>query len=557
MDYNDLRNYIFRYIRQFTPYKDSEFYQVLVSFLEEELLKDSYENIPEQFKVLFEEHSLDTYLYDIVLRSIGYPRDLVESLPSTHKQIILNTFSDYNTRKGTLKIIREIASSFGDPINIYELYADFKYNSGIWDWWFVPKVIYENTDLEAEIKYYDNIYNDTPTYFVSKQQLHNYLIDERISLPIKSNLLLLTLANQTSANELTILTMMTALHHFKDSLIEINMNNGTYEISLIGLYQLWNYLLSYYHGKVNTARVEGEIVYFDISGATFYYTLEEGLPNSIKTVHEKYNDLLYADEIRTFYKEYIADIFTKNAPSTIATITTLRKSLLYSIDIDLLVYIENQIETSTDIESEIVSILQELKESIKVYINNSNDDLLYEYKDYILDVFELSIIVPAKTTTYKLIDFFKPFHTQLISEQKLIVKNDSKFNNAGILDSYRMFVIRDFPGTAMVISDDMYFNERILGSFSVTTTYIETNLETIYNSFEIGDQIFIRPQDCPTDPNGPYRPYTYEHLNIIVAKEIVSETEYRLILETEFTGTVGLYNSVYKRYHMLQLEGDI
>jgi hypothetical protein len=231
--------------------------------------------------------------------------------------------------------------------------------------------------------------------------------------------------------------------------------------------------------------------------------------------------------------------------------------LLYSIDIDLLVYIENQIETSTDIESEIVSILQELKESIKVYINNSNDDLLYEYKDYILDVFELSIIVPAKTTTYKLIDFFKPFHTQLISEQKLIVKNDSKFNNAGILDSYRMFVIRDFPGTAMVISDDMYFNERILGSFSVTTTYIETNLETIYNSFEIGDQIFIRPQDCPTDPNGPYRPYTYEHLNIIVAKEIVSETEYRLILETEFTGTVGLYNSVYKRYHMLQLEGDI
>lgn len=558
MDYNDLRNYIFRYVRQFPPFKDSEFYQVLVSFLEEEFLKDSYETIPEQFKILFEEHSLNTYLYDIVLRSIGFPRDLVESLPSTHKQIILNNFSDYNTRKGTFKIVREIASSFGDPINIYELYADFRYYSGDWDWWFLPKEVYRNIDLDPDPRNYDDIYHGTPTYFVSKQQLHNHLIAETISLPIKTNLIMLTLSADVNSDELNVLTMMTALHYFKDELVTIPMGSETYEVSLIGLYQLWNYLLSYYYGNVSSSNLEGEIVYFDISGATFYYTLEEGLPNSIKTIIEEYDKLVYADEIREFYNKCIADVFSKNAPSTISTMSTLRKSLLYMVDINLIEYIESKLKTSTDIESEIASILQELKELIKLHINNSEEELFFEYQDYILDIFELSIIVPDKTTTYKLIDFFKPFHTQIIAEHRQTVKNDSKFNNAGILDSYRMFVIRDFPGTIMSISDDAYFNDRIDGLFNITQSYIETEDESIYDLFEVGDGVFMRPQDCPTDTTGPHiRPYTYEHLNTIIAKELVSGPKWRLILETDFTGTVGAYSAIYKRYHMLQLEGEI
>ena len=554
MNYEDLRSYIFQYIRQFSPYKDTEFYQVLVSFLEEIYLKDSYTVTPEQFKILFEEHTLNVHLYDIVLRSLGFPRTLIESLPSTHKQILLNDFSDYNNRKGTLRLIREISAAFNDPINIYELYIDFRLLNSTWDWWFIPRELYRNVDRAPVPKLYDFIYNSTPTYYVSKQQFHNWFLAEQISLPIKSNLIMLSMSNETAADEMSIMTMMTSLHYFKDENVNVTMRNGIYEVSLIGLYQLWHYLLAYHRGEINSTQVDGEIVYFDISGATFYYTLEEGLPNSIKTIQEEYDALLETDEIWAFHKKYIEDVFKKVAPTSISDLTTLRKSLLYSVDIDLINYIETQLETATDIETEIVSIMQEIRESIVVHILNNEDDLMHEYKEDLLNAFELSIIVPDKTTTYKLIDFIKPFHTQIVAERRQIISNRSKFNNAGILDHYRMFVIRDYRPTICAISDDVYFCERIEGQFTLSATNEILTTIDIIALFAIGDQLFIRPQDLNgySDPI-PDDIYSLEHLTTIVDIVQIGESEYwNIVIESPYTGIIGLFNATYKRYHLLQ-----
>lgn len=561
MDYDDLKSYMFQYVRQFLPYKDDELYQVLIKFLEDELLYDSYVNIPEKFKVLFEDHTLNTYLYDVVLRSLGFPRDMVESLPTTHKQIVLSTFNDYHNRKGSFKIIKEVGAAFSEPINLYELYADFRCVSGEWNWWFTPKEIYCAIDGEPDYEDYDEIYNDTPTYFVSKQQLHNLMLEEQISLPIKTNLIKLSMEDQTDSDEMNILVMMTTLHYFKDEIIDIQLQEGAYDVSLHGVYQLWNYLLSRYRGEVSSVAVDGEIVYYDISSTIFPYTLETGLDNSIATIVEEYDALMYADEITAFYQKYIEGVFQASVPSTIQTIATLRKSVLYSVDIDLMDEIDEMLDSATSETTEILLILQELRDSIIMYIASSGDSLLVEYQDYILTAFEISILSPSDTTTYKLIDFFKPFHTQVIAKKQQVVTNKSKFNNTGIVDDDSMIILRDYPGTVYQISDDVYFMDRFETTFELTEFTITFTDETVFNKFNIGDQILVNDEDCidntGTTIDGSWSVtdlVKYNPERIVTIKEMDNLT---LTFESGFYGLLGTYNAIYHRYHITELEGEL
>lgn len=561
MDYNNLKEYMFQYVRQFLPYKDDELYQIVIKFLEDDFLYDLYVNVPDRFKVLFEEHTLNIYMYDVILRSLGFPRDMVESLPSAHKQIILSTFSDYYNRKGTFKLIKEICSAFNEPINLHELYVDFKYNSGRWDWWFVPKEVYCNIDKERQYDSYDDIYHATPTYFVSKQQLHNHLLAEKITLPIKTNLIKLSIQDQTNSDEINILTMMTTFHYFKDEMIEIQMKEGVYDVSLHGVYQLWNYLLSEYRGEVNTVEIDGEIVFYDISGETFPYTLQPGLVNSINSIINKYNALRTADEITNFYITYVEDVFRTSIPSTIHTISTLKKSVQYSVDSDLVSYVDEQIASATNITSEIILLLQELRNSIIIHIEADGGVLMQQYKNYILSMFEMSFLSPTTTTSYKMINFLKPFHTQLIAKKQQVVTNKSKFNNAGVLDSYRMFVIRDYPGTVYQISDDVFFMDRIDDTIILSEFYVDFTTQTAIDNFNIGDQILLNDEDCIANTGHTFGPI-YDDIRTIKYNPdrtaIVGEKDgLRLIFENGFIGFLGTYNGIYRKYHITAAVGEI
>jgi len=173
MDYDKLKDYFYRYIKQYIPYSDDDFHQVLINFLQDSYLKNTYVDIPSQFKTLFEEHLLEPELYNVILISLGYPKDLVESISDAHKEILLMNFTDYHSNKSTLGFFQDVCSNFLDYINLYELYLHHNVND-ITDWKLIPKIVYENSSTILQEINYEEVYNAIPTTLLSTQLLNGY-----------------------------------------------------------------------------------------------------------------------------------------------------------------------------------------------------------------------------------------------------------------------------------------------------------------------------------------------------------------------------------------------
>lgn len=547
MEYTELKEYFSKYVRQYLPYKDDEFFQIITAFLDEEYLYNTYVDIPEKFKILFEEHTISTTLYDIILQSVGYPLSLLNNMPLLHKEIILNRFTDYARNKSELGFIRELCTSFNESINVYELYIDFKYVSRDYNWYFIPSEIYQSIKERMDPIDYDEVYHGVPTYYIPKEHFNNLYSSHSITLPIKSNLIMISLSSSKDSDELYNLTSAATLYYFKEDYVVLKMKDSEFTITLMGLYQLWNYVLSYFRGIIQSADVNRPVTYYDLTGSSFPYTIESGLPNSIDRLMMEYEMIEDPDVLMEFYKEKVQDVFQANIPTVIKTVDGLRRSLIYNVDIELVKYCENKIDDSeSDRLSETYSLLNYFRESLMGWIAAHANTLMPEYQDYLIDNFELSLLVPTNTTTWRMIEHFKPFHTQLLARHRKTVINKSKFNRVLVRDHYRMFVTRDFPVTVCAISTELWFSERIDGECNfVQDSDLVIVTEGIANQFKFDgtEYIYCKPDD------GSY----FEIENAVKVLEVNENGGmYMITLEKPYAGISTFVQACYRRYHLPQ-----
>jgi len=544
-----LNEYFDKFIKPYHPYEDKEFYQILIKFIQDRFLVDTYDEVPKNFKILFEDHTLIADIYDVVLESLGYDKTLLNELSFNQKRIILNNFTDYHRDKGDLKSIKTICKMFNEPISLYELYIDYRVSTSLFDWYFIPKpIVLSPTTKKDDIipLDYDEIYNGTPSYFVNKASLINAYRNKAIKLPLKSNLMLLEVSSTTSADELTNLTISTTLFHFQELVIPIYINQNNYSISIIGLYQLWNYLLMFLYNKVDSFETAKPILLYNLDVEEFQYTLDESQPNNLQSVINEYNSLTGLTDITEFYDTKFKSVFLDYVTPHVVSIDTIRRNLAFKIDINLLQNIDNLLK---DKSAEIISsILSDLRNSLVNYINTINEDPLFEeYSSVLLNVFELALVNPLNTGSYKLIDYFKPYHTQLISKFKYGIEYKSKFTNTLLKQTVR-FVTHQYEASACVISDDVWFSDRLEGTCNVM------NSTEIVVTDEIADQF-----DAPWE-NYIYWKDEYSRFPIDLSQRVVSKfwTDgspgyWTLVLESNWEGKTGVLDYCYKRYHEIEI----
>ena len=123
--YENILEYFDSYIRPYTPFKDEPAYKSMVSFIVKYYVDLIYNVQPDIFKDLFEKQTIRSEVVDLLLISIGLPENVVRSITTISKYVILKSFSDFERYKGTVKFIRSIGGAFNDVISYYELYIDY------------------------------------------------------------------------------------------------------------------------------------------------------------------------------------------------------------------------------------------------------------------------------------------------------------------------------------------------------------------------------------------------------------------------------------------------
>jgi hypothetical protein len=411
MGYDNFKTFFDMTIRPYRPYTDNSLYSTFFSFLLDPVFKESYDTIPTKFISLFENQTIPSEIYDILLTSLGYPNSFVSSISIFHKKIILNKLSNFNKYKTTLNHFEEICKIFSEPVNLYELYITKKKD----DYFFTPKSIYiSNSEyLTNDIKY-DDVYANVPSYFISKDVINNYYKNESIIFPIKSNLLYFTLSEIIDFSDIKNLITSVVLYHFKDINIPIVFNNGSYIISLNSISQLWFYLLNLYSSNFQLQPISIPITYYDIENSKNKYVLDSIMPGvDIQIVIDAYNKIKTISEVYIFINTYIKPVYSAYPTIQITTLESLRNSLSYQIDIKIIEQIEFILINSANVNQEIFSLLSDVLQSIKTWILNSSDTLLKKYGKYIIEIFHLPFSSIDNSVIYKLVHFFKPYHTEI------------------------------------------------------------------------------------------------------------------------------------------------
>lgn len=547
MEYSAVEQYVEKYIKNLSFAKDQKAFQAVIAVLKDHFLKHSYEDIPYDFKQYVEKQLLSENLYDKLILGVGYPQELVSSLRFSQKKTIVQSLMDYNQYVSTLKYVNKVCQAFKENFNIYELYADRRLmlnpqGQVVRSWVMLPRDIFLSVDKNIGVLDYDEIYNDTPTYFLSKKQLNVLYNSDSLTLPFKTNLILLDMQNIYEENDISHLVASTAFFYYKDLYFSLYFNEDQYDITLSGAYQLWHYMLYKYQGEVTSAQLtSSDLTCYNISSSTFPYTLDPTSPSDIGVLLDEYENLdMSRDSVDEFFDTYFREPFQRANASVNYNLNDFRKRVISTVGTDLVEAVDEYIENSENILFGTINVLGSIEDSLKSIIYTSSDPLMVKYGPYILKLFAPMLIDPKMTATYQILTYFKPYHTQLVTKAKYYVKNNSKFNSA-LIETDSQFVTHTWPTSSAVLSDDYFM------SYSVETGYFEfsNSNEVITDEagalmFSVGDLIYTRniyTADFPTD----------------LAQRIISispqtDGSYKFVLENNWTGLVGTFIRAYKLF---------
>ena len=409
MKLEDLQEYFNLFVIEYLPFKDKDIYQTLSNYLLDYYLPQSYSGIPSSFKAIFEDHIIPVEMYDSFLLSNGFPDYIVSNLLLNEKYTLIQSFMDFNRYKGTLESIRKVSDSFDDRFNIYELYINYIDTGIAYEWVFVPILIYQNPALVDSVTgttfNFEEIISKATHFLISKETLESLRLSQNILLPIKTNLIMLDYKGFSQHSTLVPLYTSTILNHFKEYTIILYLKDGLYKTSLKTFYKLWYYIFFKLY-NVNFIEFNNTFINFNFNKSPFPFTLLD-----LFDIKSSYTNINNKDGLVRFQSEYI-DKFKTFLIANSYTSVDLIASYQLDIPSGLLTYIDNRLG---DRESNNI-VLSELYNSLITWMY-SLQSIYDEYREFLqIFISQLPLInISLETTTsYILINHFKPYHVEVV-----------------------------------------------------------------------------------------------------------------------------------------------
>ncbi len=472
----DIRNFFNTYIKPFLPYKEGKVYDTFINNLTEYYYNQLYLNVPSELKQIYEEANFDVpSIYNKLLIAIGVPEVVIDNLSAVSKIIFLKTLSDFERYKGTVSFFQKVADAFGDRLSIYELFID--YDVATTSWVFKPEMIYlhGNMVLNTTPIPYETIRSAVPSLLLSEEQLQTMYNDEKLILPIKSNLLLLDSDLVTEVSVLYDVIVAIFLHTYKEQYIDIYFTDDYLQtVQLKTLYFLWFYLLTEYYDVSWTAfasKVLLKFVYSDIGFPPFIGTIPTTIDNlyqiidrydNIKVTNTPVRDYDNSQSLRdSLYKDISEAFYTVAADAAAITATDMYNSLV-STNALLINYINTRISSTTSIgkKAEINLILNEIYSSLLLHASMySGDEYFTKYVDYFIRYLPQVLVNPENIPSYTILYNLKPYHVELYSTYNTGILSDDKFNAVYIDDETDLkFLYQIMFASVLSVSDDCFFN---------------------------------------------------------------------------------------------------
>ena len=523
----DVRNFFNSYIKPFAPYSEEKIYDTLINNLVEYYYNYLYFSVPNSLKQFFEEANFGAIeIYDKLLIAIGVPKEIIYNLSVTNKIIFLKTLADFERYKGTVSFFQKVANAFSDRISIYELFIDREGTN----WVFKPVVIYQHSDMDCRLDSipYATIYNSVPSLLVSEEQLEALYEEEKLILPLKSNILLFDNDLVTDVSILYDVIVAVFLHTYKDNYLDIYFQDQSLAVQLKTVYFLWYYLLTRYYNVTWTAfaaRGLLRFVYSDLGFPLFIGTTPTTIDN-LQSIIDRYNDIEIVNasdrdydncqKLRDELFKDISEAFYTFDNSDATTYNDMFNELLIE-NAQLITYIDDRINSShIGQKEEINLILNEIYSSLLLYASTySGDSYFDQYVDYFLRYLPQILVSPDKTVSYTILYNLKPYHVEIYSIWESGIRCSDKFNQVFIDDeSLLRFIYRLSLASVLSFSVDYLFGithnaespvsilsgygfkltvgssstEELLDLFNTCAIYIPIGtLETISNDYSILD----------------------------------------------------------------------
>ncbi len=452
MTKDDIREFFEQYVESYMPFKDSNVFKALVKHLVEYYYDQLYDKNPEYFKVMFEEHEIPIEIYDNLLVSIGVPTPIIRQIPFSAKMILLRSFSDFQRYKSSIKFIQNLGPAFSDKVSVYELFIDYDTVAGDWVLKPIPIFQHPTMDLKEVNVTYDAVYREVPSLLVSKEQLIQLKSEDRLVLPIKSNLLLMDYNLSTDVSMLYNLIVATLIKNISEDLVHIYFSNRSFSISFKSTYFLWYWLITKYY-QTEWSKINFDFLLNFHQDSANPYSLDD-----LDDLMDEYDTIETRDAYMEFYNNRLEPFFGTYYTNPNQYGHNEMESIFDSINTDLREYITDRIDTSLDSEKEIKAIVDEIYNSFMLYFTTNPDLQIKKYSEYFLTYLPQISSKIEETTTYIILYNLKPFHTEIITEVATGVYCDDKENALFLDGTKKHFLFELIASSVFEASDIRWFD---------------------------------------------------------------------------------------------------
>ena len=534
--------YFDEYIKNYTPYKDNKFYTAIIEYIKSSLVDFIYNKNPIQLKSLYENNLIPVEVTHTLLLQLGVPERILNKLSIADQIVFLQSLSDFFRYKGSIDFFKNTSKIFSDDFEIYELYIDFYPSTN--KWVLKPIAILGDPDFHDIISYAD-VYNSVSSVLVSEEQLTEYKNNCEIVLPLKSNLLLLKYYFVQEVNSFLNLVVSTFMKQYGNKQFNIYFLNGSFYVSINQFVYIWFYIiLRLYNG----VWPEYEITKINILLSSFNpYTMED-----IDKLFDEYNKLENSIDALTFFNKNIQLYFNYVYYTSETTVSDME----LNINSDILDYLNTRINNINPnfIKSEYHQILNELLNSFSLYSYTQTDNMYIKYYEYFINFLPQIILNPKETKSYLILSHYKPFHTEIITQQIEYIKVQSKFDLVTPKTIYNFaiqlsnvdacLIIDNFDFLLRYSSLDNYFN--IIEQIFYQITYLYSSVFNISDKsklictlkYALLLNIFDRIQQIKYNlkDNGE---------NTLLLTEIISDLKLQLKIQSDLNIIDNIINNVY------------
>lgn len=486
MDYKKLEEYFEKYIINYHPYSDYDTYRSIFEYIRDYYLNDSYCKIPILSKVLVENSVMLYQMYDNYLESFGFPKDIIQSLTPSEKEILILSATDYLKYKSTIYMVKDIASRLSNELSVYELYIVMKNNN----LYFTPVPIYLSDSirknplsvLTGKLYKYIDIYLKADYYYVGENEIENLYRNNLIFFPLKSNLILLDFFisyNDTSLFKRLLESIV--INTFRDTIIGVRIlipnsmmynyicsrdiienSEGnlifdpSYTIFRLSIYECivlyYYFYLSYYNAVFQILPlVDVPVISSDLSSAR--YTISD-----LEYLISKYDEIKDRDDAVEYYYTFIKDVFSIFISNYEEVTVNELKSRIYSSLknlIEVIEKVENYCSEYPMVNKAMMysNVLENIANSMKAFAYSIESELIKKIMIGFIDSLPRISFNDKKTASiHKIIMELKPYHTQILSKYRLVEISNDYFNLVRP-DDRSIYSLKSESDTVEVVSD--------------------------------------------------------------------------------------------------------